>query len=40
MVKDSGNGVYGENAVRSIKSRGGDLPLDNNRISMITDANH
>ena len=40
MVKDSGNGVYGENAVRSIKSRGNDLPLDKNRISMISENNH
>lgn len=40
MVKESGNGVYGENAVRSLKSRGGELHYDRNRVGQISETNH
>ena len=40
MVKESGNGIYGENAVRSLKSRGGELHYDRNRVGQISDTNH
>ena len=40
MVKDSGNGVYGEQAVRSLKSRGGELHYDRQRVGQISETNH
>lgn len=40
MVKDSGGGVYGENAVRSLKSRGGELHYDRNRVGQISETNN
>lgn len=40
MVKDSGNGIYGENAVRQLKSRGGELGYNHNRIGLISETNN
>lgn len=40
MVKESGTSVYGENAVRALKSRGGELHYDRHRVGQISDMNN
>jgi len=40
MVKDSGGGIYGDTAVRSLKSRGGELHYDRQRVGQISETNH